>query len=338
MGRMSRLPEPTPAKLPRWRGFNLPALTSPRYAEPYEEADYALIAEWGFDFARLPLSYHLWSTPADWMRIDESSPWLAEVERGVELGRRHDVHVSVNLHRIPGYCVNRPPEPASLWSDEAALTAACHHWRELARRLAGRPNRELSFNLVNEPRGVDGQTYARVAGRLAEAIWSVDPGRLIIADGIDLGNTPVPELIPLGLASGTRGYEPKVVSHHRAGWVPADEGDVNATPAWPVDWEGRHWDRADLEARFIRPFAEFAAAGGGVHVGEWGAYQHTPHAVALAWMRDLLELWEAQGWGWAMWNLRGPFGPLDSGREDVAYEDFRGHQLDRAMLDLLQAH
>jgi endoglucanase len=38
-----------------------------------------------------------------------------------------------------------------------------------------------------------------------------------------------------------------------------------------------------------------------------------------------------------MWNLRGSFGIVDSGRADVAYEDFQGHKLDRKMLDLLLA-
>ena len=57
----------------------------------------------------------------------------------------------------------------------------------------------------------------------------------------------------------------------------------------------------------------------------------TPHNVCLAWMKDLLELWSAAGWGWSMWNLRGTFGILDSGRTDVAYESFRGHQLDRVV-------
>ena len=46
---------------------------------------------------------------------------------------------------------------------------------------------------------------------------------------------------------------------------------------------------------------------------------------------------EEAGWGWAMWNLRGSFGPVDSGRDDVAYEEWHGHKLDRAMLDLLRA-
>ncbi|MGD1032355.1 MAG: glycoside hydrolase, partial [Opitutaceae bacterium] len=75
--------------------------------------------------------------------------------------------------------------------------------------------------------------------------------------------------------------------------------------------------------------------GAPVHVGEWGCYIHTPHDVCLAWMGDQLALWKEAGWGWSMWNLRGEFGILDSNRADVAYEDFRGHKLDRKMLELL---
>jgi endoglucanase len=54
-------------------------------------------------------------------------------------------------------------------------------------------------------------------------------------------------------------------------------------------------------------------------------------------MRDNLTLWKEAGWGWALWNFRGAFGVLDSGRADVKYEEFRGHQLDREMLELLKA-
>ncbi len=53
-------------------------------------------------------------------------------------------------------------------------------------------------------------------------------------------------------------------------------------------------------------------------------------------MQDQLELWKEAGWGWALWNLRGSFGVMDSGRTDVNYADFRGHKLDREMLALIQ--
>ena len=58
----------------------------------------------------------------------------------------------------------------------------------------------------------------------------------------------------------------------------------------------------------------------------------------LAWFRDVLDILKNHRIGWALWNFRGPFGVLDSQRPDAAYEDFRGHALDRALLDLLRGH
>jgi endoglucanase len=47
-------------------------------------------------------------------------------------------------------------------------------------------------------------------------------------------------------------------------------------------------------------------------------------------------VWREAGWGNALWNLRGSFGILDSGRPDVEYEELRGHKLDRKMLEMLR--
>lgn len=91
------------------------------------------------------------------------------------------------------------------------------------------------------------------------------------------------------------------------------------------------------ETRFAR-WAELRQQGTGVMVGEWGAYNKTPHDVTLRWMEDNLRVFERAGLGWALWNFRGAFGILDSGRDDVDYEPFHGHQLDRKMLELLQRY
>jgi len=74
----------------------------------------------------------------------------------------------------------------------------------------------------------------------------------------------------------------------------------------------------------------------GVHVGEWGAYNKTPHDDVLRWMTDQLSLWRDAGWGWALWNLSGDFGIFDSHRADVDYEKFHGRLLDRKMLELFR--
>ena len=44
----------------------------------------------------------------------------------------------------------------------------------------------------------------------------------------------------------------------------------------------------------------------------------------------MLEILTGHGIGYALWNFRGSFGLLDSGRKDVEYEDWHGHQLDRS--------
>lgn len=79
-------------------------------------------------------------------------------------------------------------------------------------------------------------------------------------------------------------------------------------------------------------------AGRFVMVGEFGAFNKTPHDVTLRWMEANLRLWKEKDIGWALWNFRGAFGILDSGRADVQYEDFHGHKLDRQMLELLQRY
>jgi len=329
---------PTHTKLPRWRGFNLLEKFTERHNAPFVETDFEWMAEWGFDFVRLPMSYRCWSPddPAHWLEMDERA--LVHIDQAVELGRRHGIHVDLNLHRAPGYCVNPPAEPLDLFSNEQALEACAHHWAHFAARYRGIPNDRLSFDLLNEPGDIPAESYVRVVERLVAAIREQDPERLIIADGLAWGNKPVPELAGLGVGQSTRGYTPMQISHYKASWVRSEGW---AEPTWPLALggdSGDSWDRARLAREMIEPWKALEAMGVGVHVGEWGAFQHTPHSVVLAWMRDQLDLWEAAGWGWAMWNLRGSFGILDSGRADVTYEDFHGHHLDRAMLELVREH
>ena len=97
-------------------------------------------------------------------------------------------------------------------------------------------------------------------------------------------------------------------------------------------------DRQWLWDNYVFPWVQLKEAGVGVMVGECGAYNQTPHDVVLRWMEDCLKNWQQAGFGWALWNFRGSFGILDSGRADVPYEDFRGHKLDRQILNLLQRY
>jgi endoglucanase len=246
------------------------------------------------------------------------------------------VHVSLNLHRAPGYTVASPAEKLNLWKSDEAQKQFDFQWASFAKRYKGIPSEQLSFDLVNEPAKIASKVYAKVAKRVVAAIRKVDPDRLIISDGLQWGREPVWELAEDKIAQSTRGYDPFELTHYKASWVGKKKwGDP---PTWPVKRGKKEMGRAWLLSDRIQPWKKLADAGVGVHVGEWGAFRYTPHPVVLGWMKDQLELWAQAGFGWALWNFRGSFGVLDSQRADVKYEDFKGHKLDRKMLDLLRGH
>ena len=93
-----------------------------------------------------------------------------------------------------------------------------------------------------------------------------------------------------------------------------------------------------LYSKVFRAWDASVSRGAFLFCGEFGVYRHTPHDLTLRYMEDLLALCKERNIGWAMWQLTGPNGILDSGRDDVEYEDFKGHKLDRKMLTLLQTY
>lgn len=447
---------------------------------PYDVWDFDFMAEHGFDFVRLAVDYRRW-TPS-------GEAALAEIDRAIAWARERRIYVDLDLHNAPGYDDFSTPRLLTLWQDgdtgDEMRREFAAVWRGVAARYKAIPSSELSFNLINEPPDITPAAYRRAAGPAIGAIREVDPRRLIICDGIQWGNVPVPELVPFEVAQATRGYQPMRLTHYRASWI--EGSDQWPLPAWPLpptvnailagpyhkefssplvlrgpfasgatvavtihtvshgcdlvvradgaqilrrtfqpgpgagewktstyrpqyqdyeavydrtytttldaavqelsfgveagDWltfsdirihrgkdvqvivssgtstwgekqdtyaldatgapvsTTRHaYGTDDLWRDQIEPWRRLQASGVGVHVGEWGAHNVTPHDVVLRWMTDVLDNFRRAGWGWALWDLRGSFGPVDSERKDVAYEDYKGHKLDRAMLDLLKS-
>ena len=336
----------------RWRGFNLKGMCvwKPDGAKPkFSESDFALVKEWGFNFVRLPLDYRFWIKDGDWHSIDADR--LAPVDEAVEWGRKYGLHVQICFHHAPGYCINGTKGDVKLLFDDAkrpedsrspdALSAFAEHWRAFARRYRGIPNERLSFNLVNEPPGLDDAEVRRVFLPVIEAIRAEDAERFIVADGLCGGLDPVPPLEGLhNVGFATRGYRPLTFSHYGANWF---KDAYKRVPKWPYEVEdgARRYPDDGREYLYRVALSKWnGAVSGGqfVMVGECGGMNSIPHEMFLAWMEDYLKLWKERGWGWALWEIDSAFGVLDSGRKDVEYEDFRGHRLDRALLSLLQKY
>lgn len=346
-------------KLPKWKGFNLLDFFSPNPApatRPTTEEHFKWMRDWGFDFVRVPIAYPYYLqfdrskniTPEDIYHVDKQK--VDEIRALVAMAHKYDMHVSLNLHRAPGYCINAGfHEPYNLWTDTAAQDAFYWHWNMWANLYKNVSRKKISFDLLNEPSmredmndqhsragAVPGEVYRKVAKGALEAIRKENPDHLVIADGNSVGNSVTPELIDLDLAQSCRGYYPHAISHYKAPWANKDP-DHLPEPLWPGQVGNQYLSRPMLES-YYKPWIELAQKGVGVHCGECGAWNKTPHGVFIAWFSDVLDILSANQIGFATWNFIGDFGILDSGREDVIYEDWYGHKLDRRLLDLMKKH
>lgn len=356
--------EPIKNKLPRWRGFNILDFFTPqryvvnprRFADT--EQDFKWMADWGFDFVRIPIAYpsYLNYDPASGkditpeQTIDFREEALDAIEQVVYAANKYHLHVSLNLHRAPGFCINAGfHEPFNLWKDEEAQQAFYYHWSMWAKRFRNVSPNLLSFDLVNEPcfkedmndqfspsKAIPGDIYRKVAVGCLDVIHKQNPDRLVVADGNHGGSLVIPELTDLPIGQSCRGYFPHYISHYRAEWVWKNPDDA-PLPVWPGTIDGQKFDREVLE-NFYRPWIDLVKQGVGVHCGECGCYSETPHDVFLAWFEDQLDILTTHGIGWGLWNFRGTFGLVDSRRKDVAYEDWYGHKLDGKLLKLLQKY
>ena len=345
--------------MPRWKGFNLLDFFSPDPAKgrpATTEEHLQWMADWGFDFVRLPMAY------PSYVRFDRSKPITIpdvrnidsqatdRIEQLVYLAHKHGLHVSLNLHRAPGFCVNAGfEEPYNLWQDAQAMDDFGYHWSFWGKRFAQTSAKKISFDLLNEPcvredmndqhskRGpIPGDLYRKMALIASQAIRAHNPDHFVIADGNNVGSNVIPEITDLNIAQSCRGYNPGIISHYKAPWA-FKETDNLPTPKWPGQVGDQNLSRSMLEAQY-EPWIALTRQGVGVHCGECGCFNKTPHAVFLAWFEDVLDVLKSNGIGYALWEFRGSFGMLDSGREDVAYEDWHGHKLDRKLLDLLMKY
>ena len=343
-------------KLPKWKGFNLTDFSAPEPVpeKPFTtEEHFKWMRDWGFDFVRIPISYPCYLdfdrsrniTPDEVYKIDEKA--VDKIDKLVSMAHKYNMHVSISLLRAPGYCVNASfHEPYNLWKDEEAQKAFYFHWGMWAKRYKNISGKKISFDLVNEPTmkediniqfsntgPVPGDVYRKVAKAAAEAIRQENPDHLVIAEGNNFGKYVVPEITDLNIAQSCRGYYPRAISHYKAPWA-NKEPDLMPEPKWPGQVGDQYLSRTMLE-EFYKPWIELAKQGVGVHCGECGCWNKTPHTVFLKWFTDVLDILSVNNIGFALWNFIGDFGILDSGRKDVAYKDWYGHQLDKKLLELL---
>lgn len=359
--------------LPYRKGFNLSYLMCPQkgidagnqenYRKELREqnpisyelinSDLEMIADLGFNFVRFPLNYinfiqnynDFWKGSDFEFKEREIAIIDKAVERAAELG----IYAELSLHRAPGYTVGRiEPDPYSLWKDDDADKAFVNIWKKLTERYRAVSATKLGFNLVNEPyskyagrRLLDIKKHNAVMRKTVNEIRALGDKRTVFLDGTNWGRESIPELCDLeGVAQSCRAYDPREVTHFSF----SQDEDENGFVKWP-DMPGKEshkyerqiiWTKETLYKEF-EDWAKLAQERGiGVHCGEGGVVNKCPHNVALSWFSDVTDILNGFNIGFALWELRGIFGVIDSERKDCKYVDYKGHMLDKEMLDIMK--
>ncbi len=297
---------------------------------PPDERALDFLAYFGFNFVRIPLDYRFWTRDFDYFQPDQRV-WEM-IDRYLAACQARGLHLSLALHRAPGYCHRRPElERDNLWQDAAVQAAFVFLWRGFAERYRHVSAEDLSFNLLSEPPkngelGFSPSGYADLVRRTVAAIREVDPTRGMVVDGWAYGREPIPALAELDVVQGGRGFQPMALTHFGAPWRP-DLADL-PRPTYPSEAS------AALRAEYTR-WHSAEMAGVPVHIGALGCYNGIRNKDALRWFGDLLTLYHEWGWGYALWEFDGPFGIVGHGRVGANYYCLRDYYVDTDLLALL---
>jgi aryl-phospho-beta-D-glucosidase BglC (GH1 family) len=221
------------------KGFNLLGKFDVSWSNTgFFQKDFYVIHDLGFNFVRLPLDYRTYTQTGNWDVFTEAQ--LVKIDQAVKWGEQYNVHICINQHRAPGFCVNPADNlPANqklnLWTDSVAQKAFVNHWKMFANRYKNIPPDRLSFNLVNEPFDITEEVYVSIMKKAIDAIHAITPNRVIFVDGLGYGRGLLLSLKnEPNVAQSIHTYDPFQLTHYKANWVSGSSDWP--VPQWPMLW------------------------------------------------------------------------------------------------------
>lgn len=286
--------------LPRGRGF----MVGPRY----RESDWRDLGEdWNVNLVRWQMNWSPMTDAEEWAAdIERYDAWLeeqlAETDQALAAAERYGILVLVDLHTPPGG--RREGGHCRLFDEARYQEHFLRIWETIARRYAGR-DIIWAYDLVNEPvqttmqPGLD--DWRTLATRAVDVIRAIDPGKPVVVEPTPWGGPDgFDSFAPLArpdIIYSCHMYQPHHFTHQTIHGLPG--GLV-----YPGEVGGAYWDKDRLREA-LRPAIEFSHDFGvAMYIGEFSAVRWAPDNSAYRYLRDLIEIFEEQGWDWAYHAFR----------------------------------
>lgn len=300
--------------------------------------DIKYIASIGYDHVRLPLDEKdLWNV--DGTKNEANFKLMRDA---VKWSMAENLRVIVDLHTTRSHHFNVKENGGhnTLFTDPQAQEHFLSLWRDLSGALADVPVNELAYEIMNEPTAADPEQWNNIVAIAFKAIRQKEPDRVIVI-GSNMWQTAQNFKylkVPAGdknIILSVHTYEPLFFTHHTASWI---EGPISEYKG-QVNYPGQIIDKATYDklaagvtTPLRHPFSDNVLDNWGperirqeiepaiikakelrlqLYCGEFGTLPDIPRAARLAYYRDLVGVFEAEGIAWANWEYKGQFGILE---------------------------
>lgn len=155
------------------------------YANYITAADMQRIGQLGFNVVRVPINYRILEDDSN-PGVYKASGWQI-LDNVVNWAQQNGIYVVLDMHAAPGaqnpfFIADSKDGKADLWSDPSDQARTVNLWEAIAARYASNPT-VAAYDLLNEPRAVDGPTLDGFYEQLASAVRAVDPNHMIMVEG-----------------------------------------------------------------------------------------------------------------------------------------------------------
>lgn len=209
------------------------------------EADFAAIAELGFDLVRLPINHTLLDDEAGWAFLDAA----------LAMAEAHELRVVIDMHAAPGGQADiftADPDDTLLWEEQTFQDGLVGDWAAIAGRYADR-GVIAGYDLLNEPDPPEPGDLLDLYARILEVVRAADSEHLVFIEGAALSRdfTIFEQRLDPNMA-----YSPHV--YLWAGWPDQrwiaslqELSECHRTPVWVGEFgEDRYGDLQGLREGF----------------------------------------------------------------------------------------
>ena len=279
------------------------------------EADFAQIADWGFDHVRLPVDYNVIQNPDGSMKEDG----LRRVDRALSLAEAYGLNVVLDLHKTQGFSFDAEEQEAGFFENEKYQEFFYAVWECFAARYGGKPDRVL-FDLLNEVTEARYlEAWKRISREVVRRIRLRAPETPILLGSYRWNSArTVPELpAPYDerVLYTFHCYEPMAFTHQGAYWIQELKHQTG------VRFSDCGAGEDFFEALLSGAVAKAQKEGTELYCGEFGVIDTVPPEEALAWFRVLHAVLERHKIARCLWSYKQMDFGLSDGRMDAVREE-----------------